>query len=209
MKKIESISNATLNRMPTYLRYLRRALKDGKEYISSVTIAEDLSLNSVQVKKDLALVSTLEGKPKKGFELNQLVYDIEAYLGVNDDKKAIIVGVGKLGTALLSYKGFQKYGLQLAAGFDINEQLHGNVIGGAKIYSMEDVADYVKEHNVKMAIVAVQAKVAQSVCDQLVESGINAILNFAPTNLIVPKGVRVRDVDIAASLAILATLQQR
>ncbi len=205
MKKIDSMSNATLNRLPVYLRYLRKALKEGHEFVSSVTIAEELGLNSVQVKKDLAIVSTLEGRPKKGFELNQLVLDIENYLGVKNTKKAIIVGIGKLGTALLSYKGFQKYGLQLSAGFDINEQLYGNVIGGAKIYSMEEMAGYVKEKNVQMAILAVQAKVAQNVCDQLIEAGVCAILNFAPTNLIVPEGVMVTDVDIAASLAILST----
>ena len=205
VKPNQAMSNATLKRLPVYLRFLHERQAKGDEYISSVTIAEHLKLNAVQVKKDISLVSTVEGKPKIGFLLNQLINDIETFLGYKKSQKACLVGVGKLGTALLSYKGYEKYGLKITAGFDINEQLYGNTISGVTIYSMNELSSFVSKNGVYMAIIAVQSKDAQAVCDKLVEAGIMAILNFAPVNLQVPNGVFVQDVDIAASLAILST----
>ena len=204
-KPEQTISNATLKRLPKYLRFLKALYLDGEEFVSSVTIANGLELNSVQVKKDIALVSTVEGKPKVGFELKRLIDDLEDFLGLNNSQKAILVGVGKLGTALLSYKGFSKYGLKITAGFDVSEDIVGKVVAGTKVYHESEMADYLKKNKVKMAILAVQTSVAQAVCDKLVKDGILAILNFSPVPLKVSEGVAVQDVDIAASLAILST----
>jgi redox-sensing transcriptional repressor len=205
VKENQTVSNATLKRLPVYLRFLYERESAGDKFISSVTIAENLKLNSVQVKKDLSQVSTVEGKPKVGFKLTGLINDIENFLGYKKSQKACLVGVGKLGSALLSYKGFDKYGLTVTAGFDINEQLFGNTISGTKIYPMLDIRKVCLELGVKMAIITVQAKDAQSVCDELIDAGVIGILNFAPVNLQVPDGVLVQDGDIAASLAILST----
>lgn len=202
-KKI--ISNATLKRLPVYLRCLHEMSASGEEYVSSVAIAESLNLNSVQVKKDIAVVSSSSGKPKVGFKLCTLIHDIENFLGYTKTQKACLVGVGKLGSALLSYKGFEKYGLQIVGAFDVNEQLFGNIINGITIYSTSELSEFVKENDVYMAVIAVREKDAQTVCDELVNAGIIGILNFAPANLQVPKNVFVQDVDIAASLAILST----
>jgi len=199
------VSNATLKRLPIYLRCLHEMASLGEEYVSSVAIAESLNLNSVQVKKDIAVVSTSSGKPKVGFKLSSLIHDIENFLGYTKTQKACLIGVGKLGSALLSYKGFEKYGLQISGAFDVNEQLFGNTINGITIYSISELEDFVKQNEVYMAILAVREKDAQAVCDSLVKVGIMGILNFAPVNLQVPKGVFVQDVDIAASLAILST----
>ena len=202
---IKLISNATLKRLPVYLRCLHEMASLGEEYVSSVAIAENLKLNSVQVKKDIAVISSSSGKPKVGFKLSTLIHDIENFLGYTKTQKACLIGVGKLGSALLSYKGFEKYGLQIVGAFDINEQLFGNTINGISIYSTSELTDFVKQNQVYMAVLAVREKDAQFVCDQLVPAGIIGILNFAPANLQVPQGVFVQDVDIAASLAVLST----
>lgn len=205
VKPEQVVSNATLKRLPMYLRFLKALYARGEEFVSSVTIANGLELNSVQVKKDIALVSRVEGKPKVGFELKRLIDDLEDFLGLNSSQKAVLVGVGKLGTALLSYKGFEKYGLMITAGFDVNPDIVGKEVAGIKIYHESDMANYLKKHKIKMAILAVQTGVAQKVCDKLVKDGIYAILNFSPVPLKIPDGVAVQDVDIAASLAILST----
>ena len=203
--KNTSIPNATLKRLPMYLRFLQDKRSEGVMNISSVTIADHFKFNSVQVKKDIALVSSVGGKPNVGFDLKTLIRDLENFLGCNSSQKACLVGVGKLGSALLSYKGFENYGLDVIAGFDVNPVLYGKTINGTTIYPMDELTSFVKANNVYMAIVAVQAKDAQTVCDQLVKSGILAIMNFAPERLSVPDGVVVQTVDIAASLAILST----
>lgn len=203
VKPEQVVSNATLKRLPIYLRYLQR-LK-GVDYISSVTIAEHLKLNSVQVKKDIALVSTVDGKPKVGFELSRLIKDLEDFLGCNNSQNACLVGVGKLGSALLSYKGYEKYGLKIVAGFEINEDLFGKEVGGTMIYPMSELESYIKENKIYMAIIAVQSKDAQSVANKLVDAGVLAIMNFAPERLNVPEHVALQSVDIAATLAILST----
>jgi redox-sensing transcriptional repressor len=132
-------------------------------------------------------------------------FSLEDFLGLNNSQKAVLVGVGKLGTALLSYKGFEKYGLKITAGFDVNPDIIGKEIAGTKIYHESEMASYLKKHKIKMAILAVQTGVAQKACDKLVQDGIYAILNFSPVPLKIPDGVAVQDVDIAASLAILST----
>ena len=164
-----------------------------------------MKLNSVQVKKDIALVSTVDGKPKVGFELSRLIKDLEDFLGCNNSQNACLVGVGKLGSALLSYKGYEKYGLKIVAGFEINEDLFGKEVGGTTIYPMSELESYIKENKIYMAIIAVQSKDAQSVADKLIDAGILAIMNFAPERLNVPEHVALQSVDIAASLAILST----
>ncbi len=203
--KNTSISNATLKRLPMYLRFLHDKRSKGITNVSSVTIAKHFDFNPVQVKKDIALVSSVGGKPNVGFDLKTLIRDLENFLGCNSSQKACLVGVGKLGSALLSYKGFENYGLDVVAGFDVNPNLYRKTISGTKIYPMEDLQSFVKANDVYMAIIAVQAKDAQQVCDDLIKSGILAIMNFAPERLVVPDGVVVQTVDIAASLAVLST----
>ncbi|MEG1556474.1 MAG: redox-sensing transcriptional repressor Rex, partial [Bacteroidales bacterium] len=121
--KSAGISKATLNRLPTYFYYLKERIKEGEHYISSTTIAESLKLNPIQVRKDLAFVSSTAGKPRMGFEINELINDIETFLGYNNVDDAILVGVGQLGRTLLSYDGFKNYGLNIVAAFDSNEDI--------------------------------------------------------------------------------------
>jgi len=200
----ENLSVATMRRMPSYLRYLKILKDKGIQHVSSVSIAKELGLNSVQVKKDISFASKTPGKPRIGFCVNDLIDDIEDFLGCYNIKDAVLVGVGKLGRTLLSYNGFKNYGLNIVAAFDVNAEQWGTVINGKTIYPLERVPDILASSGAKMGIITVPKASAQEVCDLLVGSGVKGIWNFAATHLSVPDGVALKNEDLAASLAILS-----
>ena len=197
-------SKATVTRLPIYLRYLRDKLDAGETYVSSTTIADDLQRNSVQVRKDLALVSRVSGKPKIGFEIVALIDSIERFLGCNNAFDAVLVGVGGLGSTLLGYEGFRNYGLNLVAAFDNRAAVIGKTFGKVTVQPIGQIAETVRRQSVKIGIITVPKQAAQAVADELVGSGIRAIWNFAPTHLLLPDTVAVRHEDLAASLAVLS-----
>ena len=195
-----SISKATLGRLPQYLQYLK-SLPDGKGItISATAIAKGLSLGDVQVRKDLAAVSGA-GRPKIGYEKEKLVCDIERHLGDESCTNAVLVGAGKLGRALLDYDGFEEFGVKIIAGFDCNEKAIQMSKNAKAILPIKDIGAYCKENKVKLGIITVGQGSAQEVCDKLVESGIEAILNFAPCTLNVPAGILLKQENLALSLA--------
>lgn len=202
-KDLISVSVQTLKRLPFYLNYLK-SLDNDTQNISSPSIARELDLNEVQVRKDLAAVSTKAGKPKKGFAVEELICDIESFLGYNNVNEAVLVGAGHLGRALLSYKGFQGYGLKLVAAFDKNKELIGTEIAEKRVFPLDKLQNLCLRLNVKIGIITVPAQEAQKVCDLLVDSGILAIWNFAPIHLNVPKNILVQNENIASSFAILS-----
>ena len=194
-----SIPKATLGRLPQYLEYLR-SLPEIRRTISATAIAKALSLGDVQVRKDLAAVSGA-GKPKIGYETDKLIADIESHLGCGELTNAVLVGAGKLGSALLDYDGFGNFGVKIIAGFDRNEKALKK--GGKDILPIRDIAAYCREHKVKLGIITVGKGSAQEVCDMLVETGIKAIWNFAPVTLKVPNGILLKQENLALSLAYL------
>lgn len=198
-----SVSTQTLQRLPLYLNYLRSLPKGKSENISATAIADALRLGDVQVRKDLALVSS-GGRPKVGYVTRELTSDIENFLGYHDVETAVLVGAGDLGHSLLSYDGFSGYGLEIAAAFDRNPALVGTTIAGKRVLSMEKLVDLCCRMQIHMGIIAVPGGEAQAVCDTLVSSGVLAIWNFAPVRLDVPEDVLVRNEDLAGSLAVLA-----
>ncbi len=200
----KEFSVATLRRMPSYLRYLKILKAKGIKNVSSVGIAKELGLNSVQVKKDISYASKSPGKPKIGFVVNDLIDDIEDFLGCYNIKDAVLVGVGKLGRTLLSYNGFKNYGLNIVAAFDNNSVLWNSEINGKLIYPIEKIPEILSATHAKMGIITVPKASAQEVCDLLVSFGIRGIWNFAATHLNVPDGVALKNEDLAASLAILS-----
>ncbi len=200
----EKASRATISRLPRYLRYLLECKRQGKLNISSTTIANDMQLNSVQVRKDLAIISSVAGKPKLGFEVDLLIRDIEGYLGYNNTSEAIIVGVGKLGKTLLSYDGFKKYGLHIVAGFDVNPEIVGTEINNAKIFPFDELTDFVKKNNVYIGIITTPKAVAQNIAETMIAAGIKAIWSFAPCHLKVPENIALKQEDMASSLAVLS-----
>ncbi len=201
MKRAE-VSRATLGRIPSYLEYLKNINRHTGN-ISATTLAKELGLGEVQVRKDLGAVSGA-GRPKTGYPVEQLIEELEAFLGCGKKRdNVVIVGAGKLGRALLDYSGFADYGLEIAAAFDVavEEKLWSN--SGKPIYPMERFDDFCKNHPVKIGIITVPAPQAQQVCDRLVQGGIRAIWCFAPCALCVPPEIPVQYENMALSLAYL------
>lgn len=193
----------SLQRLPVYLNYLKTLNSGG--YISSGAIARALGMGEVLVRKDLAYTSA-QGRTRVGYSLKELISALEEYLGCNDIKKAVIVGAGELGNALLSYGGFLNYGIELAAAFDNDPAKTGKEISGKPVCDFSEAEKVIKKLSVKLAVLCVPAKVAQGVADTLIGCGIERILNFAPVLLKVPASVTVRNIDVAANLAILSSL---
>lgn len=199
----EKISKATLSRLPGYLLYLNNRKTEGQSYISSTVMARELEQNPVQVRKDLSLIASGPGKPRRGFVVDALIRDIEEYLGYNAIARAVIVGVGQLGRTLLSFGGFEARGAEITAGFD-ETVTEGESVHGKRILPMCELGRFVRENGIRIGIIAVPDYAAQGVATLLVEAGIEAIWNFAPTHISVPRGVVVKNEDLASSLALLA-----
>ncbi|MEG2080342.1 MAG: redox-sensing transcriptional repressor Rex [Oscillospiraceae bacterium] len=201
---IKNISKQALLRLPYYLSYLKKI--EENEFISAPRIALDLGLNDVQVRKDLAAVSSCGGKPKIGYEIRLLICDIEKFLGYDNVDEAILVGVGKLGSALLHYDGFKDYGIEIVAAFDNDEFLTNNDFKDKKpVFSMDKLKDLCQRMKIHIGIITVPSINAQEVCNNLVSSGILAILNFSGAHLSVPPNVIVQNENIASSLAVLSS----
>ena len=198
-----TISMQTLKRLPSYLAYLKTLPEDAPINVSAKQIADALGLGEIQVRKDLAAVST-GGRPRIGYITRALIGEIESFLGYDDVDDAVLVGVGSLGRALLGYRGFAEYGLNIVAGFDVDKNLIGTREGEKPILPMEKLSDVCRRTNIKLGILTVPAASAQHVCNKMVESGIRAIWSFSPVHLTVPENIIVKTEDLAASLAILS-----
>ena len=201
---ITNVSKATIGRLPAYLRYLKEKELAGERTISSTAIAEDLHLNAVQVRKDLSAIRSVAGKPKRGFEIADLIEGINAFLGYDNVTDAVLVGAGGLGSALLGYGGFKNYGLNIVAAFDTDPALIGRTIGGVKVFGADEIPRLVHRLNVLIGIITVPKAAAQKVADALVSGGVRAIWNFASAHLQLPEDIAVKNEDMAASLAILS-----
>ena len=201
MEKKE-ISKAVLKRLPGYLSYLKSIQSAASPYISATALANALGMGEVQVRKDLAMVSD-GGRPKIGYLREKLIDDIEQFLGYDNTTDAVLIGAGKLGQALCGYSGFAAYGLNILAAFDA-KPTSDKTEEGTPIYPMEQLESFCKSNKVLMGIITVPAKHAQSVCDQLIECGIKAVWNFAPTHLEVPDHILVQNENMATSLAVLS-----
>lgn len=195
---------STLSRLPLYYSFILKLQQQGVEHVSSALVAQSLNMNPVLVRKDLSSVSSVEGKPRTGFEVNTLLNDLSDYLGYNNVDEAILVGVGSLGRLLLTNKEFASLGLNIAVGFDKDPELSGLQIGDKFVLPMNKMASFVKRTGIKIGIITVPADQAQDVCDQMVKCGILAIWNFAFTLLNVPNGILVKNENLPSSLAILS-----
>ena len=201
METSQQVSLNTLKRLPLYLNYLKTL--DGSGNISSTEIAKRLGLNDVQVRKDLSAVSS-GGKPKIGYSVDALISELKEFLGYNSVNTAILIGAGNLGRALMSYRGFGEYGLNIIAGFDMNPALVGCRVNGTDILSTDDLSSYCSANHVRIGIITTPAQSAQEVCDMLINAGVKAIWNFAPAHITVPEGVLVQNENMACSLALLS-----
>lgn len=199
-----TIPVTSLQRLPVYLNYLK-SLSGTREFISSGAIAHALNMGEVLVRKDLAFTSA-QGRTRVGYNTCELIAALEEYLGCNEIKNAVIFGAGGLGSALLSYGGFGNYGIRIVSAFDNNPLKKGSEVSGKPVLGVEEAPEFISSKNVKLAVICVPAKVAQEVTDILVGCNVKSILNFAPAQLTVPEGFNVRNIDVAANLAILSSL---
>ena len=192
----------TLQRMPVYLNYLKGMPADAK-FVSSGHIAEALGLGEVLVRKDLAFTNAI-GRPRVGYVTGELIAAIEDVLCYNGKRHAVIVGYGALGKAILGYGGFGYYGIEIVAAFDSDREKVGSYLD-KPVYHISEAAKEIARLNAKLAILCVPAQAAQEVTNLLIDCGVKAILNFAPTTLKTPEEVEVRQIDVAANLAILSS----
>jgi redox-sensing transcriptional repressor len=198
----KEISKSVLKRLPGYLAYLKSIPEGSSPNISATALANALGMGEVQVRKDLAMVSD-GGRPKIGYLRERLIEDIEQFLGYDNTTDAVLIGAGKLGQALLDYRGFEAYGLNILAAFDINPQINCTDTG-KPIEHIDKLENFCRTHKVLMGIITVPAPQAQAVCDQLIACGIKAIWNFANVHLEVPANILVQNENMATSLAVLS-----
>lgn len=202
MKPVK-IPEKTVTRLSIYLRCLEELEADAISSVSSKQLAERFGLNSAQVRKDLAYFGQF-GVRGLGYYIAELKHNLERILGLKQDWEVALVGVGNLGSALIAYKGFQARGFRLCVAFDTDPAKVDRAIDGVQVLDAAKLVPTIRKRKVKIAVVAVPAVVAQAVADLLVEAGVTAILNFAPTQLSVPEGVKVQNVDLSVLLKTLS-----
>jgi redox-sensing transcriptional repressor len=209
LKKSERpiIPRKTIYRLSIYLRCLARLRENGISTVSSEALARAAGVKPTQLRKDLAYFGTF-GTRGLGYDVGALSKRISDKLGTSRLQPVILVGVGNLGLALLSYRGFEKEGFEIVAAFDADPQRRRDKEIKQPIYGMDHLSAFVKEQNVKMAILTVPAAVAQEVANLLVEAGIVGILNFSPIVLAVAEEVMVNNVNLAIELENLSYFTQ-
>lgn len=197
------IAESTVRRLSVYLRVLEQAATRGQQTISSDTLAEDGGTTSAQVRKDLSFFGSF-GKRGRGYDVAELVTQLQEILGLGREWKVYIVGAGKIGSALVSYSGFAQRGFRVLGIYDSNPQLIGRMIDGVGIRSMAQLEHDAAREQPDIAVLTVPAEFAQQVADRVVAAGVRAIMNFAPAPLHVPPTITVKSVNMALELEGLA-----
>ena len=197
-----------VKRMPAYLQLLRVLQAEGRDHVSGTLLASVHNLESVIVRKDLAMTGAV-GTPRIGFRIIELISAIERFLGWDNQTKAVLVGVGSLGTALLGYQGFQTFGFRMVGAFDCDSKIIGKWVHGRKVQSMEQLVPFVRRGEILLGVLTVPAAVAQETAELMVCAGLKGIWDFTSTRLQLPDGIAVQKEDLAEGLAVLShRLQQ-
>lgn len=201
------IPEATVARLPVYLRSLAELVDDKIPTVSSERLAEMAGVNAAKVRKDLSYLGSY-GTRGVGYDVEYLLFQMSRELGLTHDWPVAIVGAGNLGSALANYGGFTQRGFPVAALFDSDKAKVGQMIHGVMVHHTDDIAPLAKELKVGIGVIATPASAAQDAADKLVQAGVGSILNFAPTVIAVPDGVSLRKVDLALELQILSFYQE-
>ena len=202
------IPEATVARLPVYLRILGEQSEAQVDRISSDRLAELAGVNAAKVRKDLSYLGSY-GTRGVGYEVDYLVYQIRRELGLTHDWPVVIVGAGNLGQALAGYGGFGDRGYPVAGVVDVDPAKIGSVLGGVRVRHIDELAQIVQARRVNIGVVATPPTAAQDAAERLVRAGVTSILNFAPVVLSVPRSIEVRKVDLAVELQILSYHEQR
>ena len=193
------VPEVVIDRLPQYVRTLTQLLDEGVEVTNSQQLGAQLQVTPAQIRKDLSYFGRF-GKQGRGYRVRHLLEELKQILGLDAEWNVAVVGVGRLGNAILNYPGFNPDGFHLVAAFDSSPKNVGQKVGGIVVQPMSDLTQTVAERSITIAIVAVPSAHTQSVVDQLVECGVRAILNYAPINAQVPDGVRIRSIDPVLAL---------
>ena len=202
------IPEATVARLPVYLRALTTLFEQGTTTCSSEELAAAAGVNSAKLRKDLSYLGSY-GTRGVGYDVDYLRYQIAREIGVTQDWPVVIVGIGNLGHALANFSGFRSRGFRVVALLDADPERRGESVAGIDVRAFDDLEQIVKKQGVAIGVIATPASAAQDVADRMVQAGITSILNFAPTVIAVPAGVDVRKVDLSIELQILAYHEQR
>lgn len=202
------ISDSTVRRLSQYLRLLREFRRQGAELVSSRELAARSGATSAQVRKDLSLFGSF-GKRGRGYSVPELVGTLETILGLQQRWRVCLVGVGKIGAALLGYRDLSRRGFDVVAAFDIDASKVGQTVFGVPIFSMSEMERVIREVGVEIGIVATPPEAAQEVARRLAEAGVAAILNFAPVKLVGLEAVAVRTMDVVMELEGLTYILSR
>ena len=201
--KEQTISKATIDRLPLYYRTLRLAQDDGMDIISSDELGRRLELTPEQIRKDLALFGQF-GKKGVGYYVNELKFNVGKILGLDNHWNIAIVGIGHLGVALANYQNFIALGFNLVALFDNDPNIIGKTVNHVKVKSIDELQSCAKNLKIDIGVIAVPAKFAQQVADKLVKANIKGIWNFAPVKMRVPEDVKIVNEDLSVGLSRLS-----
>lgn len=202
------VPEATVARLPLYLRALAGMAEAGHQNTSSEELAAAIEVNSAQVRKDLSGLG-ITGRRGVGYDVSYLLRQIQSELGLTQSWPVVIAGVGNLGHALANYGGFRERGFEVVALVDADPERVGEEVAGHVVQDISELERIAREHVVAIGMICTPGAVAQEVADRMVSCDIRSILNFAPTLVSVPEGVRVRQVDLSVELQILAFYEQR
>jgi redox-sensing transcriptional repressor len=202
------IPEATVGRLPLYLRVLVDVASSGGTTMSSDELADAAGVTSAKVRKDLSYLGSY-GTRGVGYDVAYLVHQIRRELGLTQHWPIVIAGIGNLGHALANYRGFTERGFEVAALVDSDPAKVGERVGGLEVRPIEELSELVRKHGVAIGVIATPASAVQEVAERLVDAGVRSILNFAPAVVSVPESVTVRKVDLATELQILAYYEQR
>lgn len=202
IKQAWKVPEPTLRRLPWYLAFVKLMKGKGETFISSTQIAKEINVDPSQVAKDLSFVN-ISGRTRVGYDINALVDVLEDFLGFTSQHKAFLFGVGSLGASLLHDTGLSQYGLEIVAGFDVREDLDGNMINGIPVFHMDDFPAKQKEYGATIGVITVPVEKAQEVTDRIIEGGIKALWNFTPFRIRVPEHIVVQNTSMYEHLAVM------
>ena len=197
-----NVPEPALRRLPWYLSYIKLLKKKGETHVSSTQIAKKINVSSTQIAKDLSYVK-VSGKTRVGYEISVLIDVLEQFLGFTSQHKAVVLGVGSLGGALLGDSGLEQFGLKIFAGFDVSDNVIGAKINNIPVYNIEDFAKHNKKINADIAILTVPPDKAQDVAEFAIENGVRAIWNFTPFRIRVPEHIVLQNTSLYAHLAVM------
>jgi len=208
--KKHKLPQTTIARLPVYLRSLVMLANKGERIVSSEGLAQIAGTNAAQLRKDLSYLGEF-GTRGVGYEVDQLVNEVSKWLGLLRDRTVIIVGLGRLGGALVGYQGFSQKGFKVVGAFDRDPAIIGKKVDGLQVQHINEINDFARNlpGGVDIGIIATQAPSAQGVANKMVEAGVRAIINFAPITIDVPDGVVLRQVDLSVELQILSYYLQK